>query len=549
MKRYNILKNAKFSLLLLFVFISTLLQAVSSSYYFYVQFTDKNNSPYSLSNPAAYLSAKSIERRAHRGSAFDSTDLPVNPNYLNQIKALGVNVHSKSKWLNGATVILTDSSKMSLLRALPFVKFVQYTGLNSGGSPLTAKKKIMGDSPNYGAATTQINQLNGKYLHNLGYRAKGIVIGVIDAGFNNVNINRAFDSLRFYNRLLGTKDIINPSSNIYAEDSHGANVLSTMAGNIPNEYLGTAPDASYWLIRTEYAPTEYLVETDFWCAGIEFADSVGVDVVNSSLGYTQFDDASMNFTYSNMNGTYSRASLAASLAAKKGIIVCNSAGNDGSKPWKYIGVPADAKGIVAVGAITTLLAPSSFTSFGPSFDGRVKPEISSLGTSSAIVNTSGLVTYGNGTSYASPIMAGMMACYLQAAKVTYPSCNIDTMLKSVFESASLYANPSPQMGYGVPNFQTALARLPISNTVKISETKDLIIAYNYQDKTIRIRMYNQLFSKLKTVQLYSIAGSLKLTQPVSDIETILNAEQLMPGMYIVSFTGNVKPASYKLIIR
>jgi len=549
MKILSLLKNNRISLLFVFILFSMFVQAVGTSYYFYVQFTDKNNSPYSLSNPSAYLSARSIERRAHRASTYDSTDLPINPVYLQQVEALGIHVHCRSKWLNGATVLLTDTSKMSLVRALSFVKFVQYTGLNNGATPFSSKKKMVKASSNYGNATTQIDQLNGKYLHNLGFRGKGITIAVIDAGFNNVNVNHAFDSLRFYNRILGSKDIINPTSNIYAEDAHGANVLSTMAGNLPTQYLGTAPDASYWLIRTEYAPTEYLVETDFWCTGIEFADSVGVDVVNSSLGYTEFDDPSMNFTYSKMNGTYSRATLAANLAAKKGIIVCSSAGNEGNKPWKYISSPADAKGIIAVGGITTSLTSSTFSSYGPSYDGRVKPEICSLGTSSAIVNTSGLATTGNGTSYASPIMAGMMACFLQAAKTTYPACNVEILLKSVFESASHYLAPTEQLGYGIPNFQTALAKLPFSNAVKITETKNLIIAYNTNDNTIYIRLFNQNAKAFSSVQIYSITGRLKISQEISDVETTLNANSLMSGMYIVSFTGIGKPESHKLIIR
>ena len=304
------------------LFISTSVQSAVTSYYFYVQFANKNNSPYSLSNLSEFLSARAISRRTTFSVTCDSTDLPVNPSYIQQVENLGVHVHSKSKWMNGATVLLTDSSKMSLVRALPFVKRVQYTGKIDVDSPVSPRRsKNETTTSEYGSATTQINQLNGKYLHNLGFRGKDIVIGVIDAGFTNVNVNSAFDSLRIQGRLLGTKDIINPNSNIYAEDTHGAMVLSTMTGNLAGQFLGTAPDASYWLIRTEYGPTEYLVETDFWCSGIEFADSVGVDVVNSSLGYSTFDDTKMNFSYADMNGKVSRASIAANLASKKGIIV------------------------------------------------------------------------------------------------------------------------------------------------------------------------------------------------------------------------------------
>lgn len=537
------------SVIIILLFLATSSQAVSTSYYFYVQFANKNNSPYSLSNPSEFLSSQSIARREHRAPVYDSTDLPINPSYLLQVTNLGVNIHSKSKWMNGATVLVSDSSIMSQVRALSFVNSVQYTGKIDGAAPVSTKKKKAQTTTNYGSATTQIDQLNGKYLHSLGYRGKDIVIGVIDAGFNNVNVNAAFDSLYLQGRLLGTKDIINPTSNIFAEDGHGAMVLSTMTGNIPNQFLGTAPDASFWLIRTEYAPTEYLVETDFWCAGIEFADSVGVDIVNSSLGYTQFDDSTMNYTYANMNGKVCRASRAATLAAQKGIIVVNSAGNEGNKTWHNIGSPADAEGIVSVGAVTSTGTPSTFSSFGPSSDLRTKPEICSLGTAAAIVNTSGYATYGNGTSFSSPIMAGMMACFLQASKSIYPPCDVPTLLKTVFESGSLYSNPTAQMGYGIPNFQLALAKLPFTSLFEITETKDVIIAYDAMNKSIHIRLLDNQIAVGKTIRLYSITGSLQMNLPLREPETVLHTDKLFSGMYVISISGNGRASAHKVIIR
>jgi hypothetical protein len=332
---------------------------------------------------------------------------------------------------------------------------------------------------------------------------------------------------------LGTKDIVNPNSNIYAEDTHGAMVLSTMTGNLPGQFLGTAPDASYWLIRTEYSPTEYLVETDFWCAGIEFADSVGVDVVNSSLGYSTFDDTKMNFTYTNMNGQVYRSSRAAALAAKKGIIVVNSAGNDGNKPWHYISTPGDASGIVTVGGVTTTGMPSTFSSFGPSPDNRIKPEICALGTDAAIVSITGAPIVGNGTSFASPIMAGMMACFLQASKTTCPTCAMDTLLGTVFSTGSIYKNPTAQMGYGIPNFQTALAKLPFQKAVKVTETNEFIIGYDRNDKTIHIRLFDKQNTSALTIRIYSITGSLQIQQAFLEPETVIQGAKLSTGMYLM----------------
>ncbi|MDR3651486.1 MAG: S8 family serine peptidase [Paludibacter sp.] len=535
---------------IVFLLLSSVVVQAQTSYYFYVQFKDKNNTPYSLSNPADFLSARSIARRTAFGISCDSTDLPVNLSYLQQIKNLGIQVHNVSKWMNGATVLLSDSSLMSQIRSLSCVKFVEYTGLLNGpvlapSSKVTSQKATL----NYGVATTQINQLNGTGLHNEGYRGKGIQIAVIDAGFTNVNINPCFDSLRLQGRLLGTKDIINPNSNIFAEDTHGAMVLSTMTGNLPGQFLGTAPDASFWLIRTEYSPTEYKVETDFWASGIEYADSVGVDVVNSSLGYTQFDDPLMNFTYSDMNGKVSRASRAANLASKKGIIVCSSAGNEGNASWHYISSPADADGIVTVGAITSTGISSVFSSFGPSYDGRIKPEICAMGTSASVVSTGGLTTTDSGTSFSSPITAGLMACLLQRYKTLNSTLNLTTLLNSVFESGSLYNNPTAQMGYGIPDFTQAEQNLITLNSLQQINNSNLVVAYNSANKNLNIRFIGVLSPVQASVRIYSITGNMLLNQSLVNSSTYFNVDNFPTGIYAVCVTENGKMETRKIIIQ
>lgn len=548
------MKNSTFStkffaLFIIFLFLSSASIHAQTSYYFYVQFSNKNNSPYSLSNPSQYLSDRAIARRTTFGITCDSTDLPVNPSYLQQISNLGIPVHNLSKWMNGATVLLTDSSLMSQVRAFPFVKFVQYTGKLVGAVQVSPKKVSSQINFNYGSAATQINQLNGAFLHDLGFRGKGIQVAVLDAGFINVNINPCFDSLRLQGRLLGTKDIINPNSNIYTEDNHGAMVLSTMTGNLPGQFLGTAPDASYWLIRTEYGPTEYKVETDFWCSGIEYADSVGVDVVNSSLGYTQFDDATMNFTYADMNGKVSRASRAATLASKKGIVVVVSAGNDGAKAWHYIGSPGDADEIITVGAVMSSGAPSTFTSSGPSSDGRVKPEICAMGSLSAVVNTSGTPVTGSGTSYSSPIMAGMMACLLQRYKSIKTNINMTTLLNSVFESGSLYNNPSALMGYGIPNFSNADQNLSLFDSLQQIEKSNFIVDYNSVHNNINIQFKDGRNPANTTVRIYSIVGKLLINKPLINSSTTIQTNTFAPGIYAVCISENGKTETQKIIIQ
>lgn len=526
--------------------ISSMASYSQTYYYFYIQFANKKGTPYTLANPSAYLSQRAIDRRNSFHLSIDSTDLPIPPAYLQQIENLGVHLHCRSKWMNGATAKIQDSTLMSQVRALPYVKFVQYTGKLVGAALAPAQKAKETSDTDYGPALKQINMLNGRWLHNAGYRGKGMQIAVIDAGFTNVNTNRCFDSLRLQGRLLGTKDIINPGANIYSADTHGANVLSTMAGNIAGQYLGTAPDASYWLIRTEYGPTEYKVETDFWVSGIEFADSVGTDLVNSSLGYTTFDDASMSFKYADMNGKVSRASRAATIAGQKGMVVVVSAGNDGNKAWYYIGSPGDADGIITIGSVAADSTSSSFSSYGPSSDNRVKPTLCAIGTSSSLVNTNGTISTGSGTSYSSPILCGMISCLLQKYKAQYNSPSVSEFISALTQSGHLYNAPTPQKGYGIPNFLTAFSKLPTTATTNISQPTAFSVNYNPHDKTINIQL-----DKLDTganVRIYSITGTPIYSNTISQQQTILPLHTFAKGIYALRVIANGETYSKKIIL-
>ena len=533
------------------IFLCTLpLQAATvPKYYFYIQFDHKVGTPYSLSNPSEFLSARAIERRAHRAPVYDSTDLPINPSYLNQIEGLGVHIHCRSKWMNGVTAFITDSSLMSQVRALPFVKFARYTGKASVAMPVSKIKKSPQQTQTftYGIADAQLKGVNGKYLHSIGYRGKGIQVAILDAGFTNANTNTAFDSLRSRGGILGAKSMVDPNTNVYAADSHGANVLSIMAANVSGQFLGSAPDASYWLIQTEYAPTEYLVETDFWVAGLEFADSVGVDVVNSSLGYSSFDDASLNFTYSNLDGKTCRASRAATLASQKGIMICNSAGNDGAKTWKYISAPADAAGILTVGAVTADSTSSSFSSFGPSSDLRVKPEVCALGTGTAFVNTSGAVSSGNGTSYSTPVMAGMMACLLQYETEKNPNVSVQTIIQNVIKTGHLYSVPTPQKGYGIPNIQLSMSSFASFSEMKELENEMVLVSYLNSEKSIKVELLEHKPIAV-AVRLYSMNGCLLMERPLTESVTFLQVGHFSSGVYAVCVSGDGKMVSKKLII-
>lgn len=524
----------------------------AADYYFYVQLADKNNTPYSLSNPSEYLSERAIERRKYFQLSCDSTDLPVNPAYLQAISTNGFHVHNTSNWLNGVTVVTPDSASIALLETLSFVKRVEYTGKTNTETrkKSTQKKKTSqtDDLGNYGYANAQITQINGKYLHDKGYRGENIHIGILDAGYYNADIMSAFSQLRLEGRLLGAKDFVNPGSNIFQENSHGSAVLSTMASKIDGQYIGTAPNASYWLIRSENDGPEYPVEMDFWISGIEFLDSVGIDVINSSLGYSTFDDPAMNFTYADMNGETARMSRVAKLASDKGIIVVSSAGNEGNKDWKYIGAPADAKGIVTVGAVMSGGKASSFSSFGPSSDGRIKPEIAAWGSSTALMNVDGNFT-SNGTSFSAPIIAGMLGCFLQLAKDNYPTIALNDLFQYVFKSANAYNSPSNQLGYGIPDFEKAVDLLLADVSSNTTSSMEIMIFTDTISKTLRIDLNGKNFNNAY-VQIIDINGKLLLNQNIFSERTIINTNGFNQGIYAVRIIfSNGETNTQKVIIK
>ena len=526
---------------LFFCFLLAAIQANASSYFFYIQLTDKNNSPYTLNNPSAYLSQRAIERRAFFDIPIDSTDLPVNPNYLQQIRDLGIHIHCTTKWLNGVTVLLADSSKMAQTRTLPFVKFTQFTGITNLNPPSGAMaKRVPANTSNYGTAYSQINQLYGQSLHQAGYTGQGMQIAVIDAGFLNVNSNPFFRKLNLDGRIIGTKDFVDSNSNIYSEHNHGAHVLSTMAADSTATYTGTAPNASYLLIRTEADVGEYLCEPDFWISGIEYADSVGVDLATTSLGYSSFDIEGMNYQYSDLDGKTIRASKAASMAFEKGIMMLVSAGNEGNKSWKYVSAPDDAAGVNPVGSVNAAGSYSAFSSIGPTPDGRVKPELCAMGTASALVSPSATLISGNGTSFATPIMAGLTACYLQAAKHKAPHLKLNEIRENIYMSATSYATPSNNLGYGIPNFQTAYQMLLSAEVTDINATAPttqnsfkLIVGKLNQSKVLTLPKHATNCS----YTIYSTQGKLLLSGKLINSQLNTAALNLAAGAYII----HIKP--------
>ncbi|HEU4718693.1 MAG TPA: S8 family serine peptidase [Bacteroidia bacterium] len=432
---------------------------------YWITFTDKNGTPFSTAAPSAFLSSRSIQRRQNQGIPVTYDDLPVNPSYVAQVLATGaVTLNYTSRWMNAISITTTDTAALSAIAALPFVsgtapvkRLMQNSGPSEKPNDIswtgtagerTALPAYSPGSYSYGNSYGQVHQINADCLHNMGYNGAGMIIAVLDDGFMNVNIIPAFDSIRLNNQVLGTYDFVAGTQNVYGVGGHGTMCLSDMAANLPGQMIGTAPGASYYLLRTEDANSEYLIEEDNWVAGAEYADSVGADIISTSLYYTQFDDPSQDHTYADMNGQNTIAARAATFTARVGMLTFACAGNSGTSAWFYVGTPADADSILAVGAVDASGNLASFSSRGPSYDGRIKPDISAMGLNAYVVNTSGNVTTASGTSFATPLSAGGAACLWQA-NPTYSAMQLRNAIRLSGDQASA---PDNNKGYGIPDY-------------------------------------------------------------------------------------------------
>lgn len=456
--------------LLLFVLIAAgVAKAQMAPGKYWVEFTDKVNTPYSVSQPEVFLSDRSIERRANQNIDVDQTDLPVDPAYIDQVLALGeIQMLYSSRWFNALAIAVEDSTLIEEALQLPFVAGVRSV-VNYGREDFPEKEPIRGvDGGNksneiYGASLHQIEMLNGHLLHNEGYTGNGIRIGVMDGGFNQADSMDAFEPLIADGRLIGTYDFVGVQENVFYSSSHGTRVWSTMASYWPDSIIGSAYSSEYMLFLTEDVTSEFQLEETNWIAAAEMADSAGVDVLNTSLGYTLFDDSLQSHSYADMDGETTWISRGGNMAARKGMLVINSAGNSGAGSWYYIGAPADADSVLAIGATRADSTIAAFSSRGPTFDGRVKPNVCAQGVQTVMANTNNTVMTGNGTSFSSPVLAGLAACLWQST----PEATNMQVFRAIEESANLFNNPNDSLGYGLPNFW--LAKELLSNMVSVNE--------------------------------------------------------------------------------
>ena len=424
-------------------------------YRLYLKDKDLDHTPFSVNRPSEFLSQRSIDRRKRQGIPVDLTDLPVAPAYEKQVAEAGIEIVGKSKWNNTLLIRIHKDKELRKLEGLEFITQMKKVFQ----APDSVSQRMRSNVRNglnewsssngvYGAADAQLKSLNGKRLHESGYRGKGMMIAVFDGGFMNVDKIPALHSIK----LAGVKDFVVPESkNVFGEMEHGTMVLSTMAANAPDFYVGVAPEAQYLLIRCEDERTESLAEEDYWASAAEYADSCGVDVINSSLGYHGFDDSSMDHHYYEQDGNTALISRTASMCADKGIVCVNSAGNDGMGSWKKINFPADATDILTVGSINEHGMNAAFSAVGPTADGRIKPDVMAFGSPTCVITGRGSIINDNGTSFSSPLVAGMVACLWQAL----PGKTAKQIIKLVKLAGDNQQHPDNVFGYGVPDFWKA----------------------------------------------------------------------------------------------
>lgn len=499
---------------------------------FRVYLNDKGSSIKLLESPEKFLSEAALNRRALQGISICKSDLPLAPEYKQSLQNLGAEILAQSKWLNYCYV---RHASPELIASLPFVKRVEFPKAHK-----SMLCNVAADSLDYGFAGGQVRMLEGDKLHLRGYTGTGITIAVIDAGFDGFYQASTFDSLRLSGRLLGTYNFINADTNVFSGNgSHGTSVLSTMAALEPDVMIGSAPHANYWLLSSEDIVQENPIEMDHWIMAAEFADSVGAHVINTSLSYTTFDDSQFNLSYSDLDGNTVPITIAADLAAQKGILVMVSAGNLGADPWHHIGAPGDADSVLTVGAVSFMGDFASFSSYGPSADGRVKPDVLAQGSPTTIVNGMGAIDIDFGTSYASPIVAGLAACLIEA----YPAKHSAEIADMIRKSAHLFATPNDSMGYGIPNFDLAYT---LSQSEILWQENTLSIYPNPVRDYLIIDAQNQK-NWQSTARLYDLNGRLVYSKEISAYDAYRLHLNLQAGWYQLQLDGDLM-GNFKLYI-
>ena len=504
-----------------------------------VTFKDKTNSPFSVSKPLEFLSQRSVNRRQKQNITVKTRDLPVNPSYISEIQKAGAKIWFTSRWMNAALIQTSEANLQTILK-LPYVKGLEVNGTiddpNSRRARKVSKFEILdAQAFDYGKAKVQNEMIGVNIMHDLGYKGEGMMIAVLDAGFNNADKIPAFKPLFDEKRIVGTYDFVKKETSVYEDDGHGTSVLSCMGAFLEGTMIGSAPKASYLLLRSEDAPSEYIIEEANWLFAAEYADSVGVDLINSSLGYTTFDDTKTDHTYSQLDGNTTIAARAADWAAGVGIVCVISAGNDGTSAWKYIATPADADSVLTVGGVNNNKLYARFSSQGVPTDKRIKPDVVAMGESAAVIPPSGGVSTSSGTSFSSPILCGMVAGYWQAN----PTLTAMQVMENVRKSGSQADKPDKILGYGIPMLFKALAiQEEVSSFYKVypNPTKAEI--------TIEI---DDFMGKNYEATLMDISGRMHQNETIKNRVKTISVEKMPSGIYFLRVGNEEKSSVIKLI--
>ena len=539
------MKTKKIIFLLILSVLTLHLSAQNSATCFRIQLKDKAQSPYSVNRPEEFLSLRAINNKARYNIPITEEDLPVNPQYKEQICAVDGNIRilTESKWQNTVVIYCPNPLALELVKALSFtdtavIPVASYDleerhdcrEVVPNNSDNLLRNELYFDSLyDYGPAWAQIAFHNGHRLHEQGFYGDGMLIAVLDGGWEGFDTLSIFRPLYENGQIVGTRDMISNHNNVYVGGTHGTSVTSTMATAANGRLIGTAPHASFYFILSENPYSEQLIEEDFWAQGVEIADSLGADVINSSLGYSTFDEFPQgNFTYASCDGHTSIASRNASLACQKGIAVCVSAGNEGSKPWHYISHPADAEDVLSVGAARVVDSMMAyFSSYGPTADGRVKPDVVSVGWDTYVVNSHGNINPGSGTSFASPVLAGLTACLRQAL----PHKNALEITDIIRQHGHQYATPDSIMGYGIPDMYQAYLDNAQSSVTTIETLPNLLVYPNpCTDKLMLVNMDMTICQ----VEIFDVRGKLLyIYNDCSHPLIQLPVQHLQPGFYII----------------
>ncbi|WP_299251532.1 S8 family serine peptidase [uncultured Cytophaga sp.] len=510
--------------------IYTFLLLISSSYLICAQtntyiifLKDKQGSIGNVNTPENFLSARSILKKKSSGIPIDSMDLPVSEPYLNILKTEGAEIRYTSRWMN-AVCIQATSASFNQITLLPFVQN-STTTFNRSAAKNTYTTELSLQSNNYASNYTDFLGIN--YMHDLGIKGKDVLITITDSGFPGVDTLTAFKHLWNNHQIIHTYDIADNENNIYNDDNHGTYMLSVLAADALN-YKGIVPEADFILLRTEVAATESNLEEYNWLRAAEIADSCGADIISVSLGYTTYDNTIDSYTYNQMDGETSVIARAADIAYKKGMLVVCSAGNDGTNYWKYIGTPADAKHVLAVGSVDANNMKSSFSSFGPTADGRIKPDLCALGNSITCIKPNGDMFVTGGTSLATPMIAGMLA----GMKQTFPTLSNELLKSLLLQSCDHYSNPNNSIGHGTPYFP----RIFSFASIYTKESTFLIAPNPYQNGQLILKVPNS--NEQYTIKIFDNQGRLVLNNTIIAQSNFIELKEWVvgfcEGMYFVS---------------